>query len=120
LTLIPDRFSPQKLTQVEQLSLWPSIAETYNSATCSFCAPARAVNAAQGVLRRNHAAVPCGRLWHDKQKSKKPQPADAPPRRSLRLNRQAMWETRNASRSNIGPAISGGSAERIKMGRPPF
>jgi hypothetical protein len=120
LTLIPDQFSPQKLTQVEQLRLWPSISHAYNSATYSFCAPARAVGAARGVLRRNHVAVPCGRRWYDKQRSKKPPSASAPPCRSLRLNRQAMWETRNASRSNIGPAISGGSAERIKMGRPPF
>ena len=27
LTLIPERFSPQKLTQVEQLSLWPPIEQ---------------------------------------------------------------------------------------------
>jgi hypothetical protein len=64
--------------------------------------------------------LPCGRRWYDKQSPKKPPPADAPPCRSLRLNRQAMWETRNASRSNIGLAISGGSAARIKVGRPPF
>jgi len=67
LTLIPDRFSPQKLTQVEQLNLWRSISGTYYAATCSDRAPARAVSAARGVLRRNHAALPCGRLWHDRQ-----------------------------------------------------
>jgi hypothetical protein len=120
LTLIPERFAPQKLTQCEQLSLWPSISGTNNPATRPFCAPARAASATRGVLRRNHAALPCGRLWHDKQKSIKPQPADTLPCRSLRLNRQAMWESRNASRSNIGPAISGGSADRIKVRRPPF
>ena len=120
LTLIPEQFSPQKLTQVEQLDLWPSIVTTNNTVTHSFCAPARAVGAARGVLRRNHAALPCERLWHDTQSSMKPQPANALLCRSLRLNHQAMWESRNASRSNIGPANSGGSAERIKVRRPPF
>ncbi len=71
LTLTPELFSPQKLTQFEQSSWWPPISTANNSATGSFCAPARAVGAARGVLRRNHTALPCGRLWHDKQKSTK-------------------------------------------------
>jgi len=110
LTLIPERFAPQKLTQFWTVEFVATHLETHDSATRPYCAPARAAGATRGVLRRNHAALPCGRLWHDRQTSMKPQPADAPPCRSLRLNRQAMWESRNASRSNIGLAISGGSA----------
>jgi hypothetical protein len=67
------------------LSLWPSISTANSAATHSFCAPARAVSATRGVLRRNRVALPCGRLWHDKQSSIRPQPTSAPFCRSPRL-----------------------------------
>jgi len=73
-----------------------------------------------GRLATNPCCIAVWAVVDDKQRSIKPQPTVAPPCRSLRLNHQAIWETRNASRSNIGLAISGGSAARIKVCRPPF
>ncbi len=65
LTLTPELFSPQKLTQSEFPSVWPVLNTCLT--TASSCAPARAVITARGALRRNHPALPCGRLRYNVQ-----------------------------------------------------